>query len=230
MKIHSYSILLPALLATLATGCNTFDPGEFRDNPSDPKSESFRPDRPTTISVELKNDDIVISWKDNSNYESGYLVEKSLDGLKSFELVDRLSPNTTTYTDESRLIAQTTYYRVATYAKHKDGIWQTVYGNGIPSLQVNPFESLNFHRPNDTTLQISWRLNPLFTDGVLIERKTREEPDYKRIAVIEDPRYGAYKDNISGIETAMLTYRIYSFQHHADSLLVNHMNLWYVEP
>lgn len=43
---------------------------------------------------------ISVSWTDNSTAEDGFIVERSLDGGKTFAEVARVQPNTTSFDDD----------------------------------------------------------------------------------------------------------------------------------
>ena len=57
---------------------------------------------------------LVLSWNDNANNETGYRVERSLDGA-SFAQVGQVGTNVRTYTSSGLAAATTYYYRVYTY-------------------------------------------------------------------------------------------------------------------
>ena len=60
------------------------------------------------------HDQIDLAWTDNSDNESGFTVERSLDGA-AWSAIDTVSQNTTTYSDTA-LASETTYhYRVSAY-------------------------------------------------------------------------------------------------------------------
>ncbi|WP_187263104.1 LamG-like jellyroll fold domain-containing protein [Pontibacter beigongshangensis] len=52
---------------------------------------------------------VVINWKDNSDNETNFVVERSVDG-SNFTVVAEPAANTTTYTDAEGLVPNTTYY------------------------------------------------------------------------------------------------------------------------
>ncbi len=52
---------------------------------------------------------VVINWKDNSEDEVNFVIERSSDG-SNFTVVAELAANTTSYTDTEGLIPNTTYY------------------------------------------------------------------------------------------------------------------------
>ncbi len=71
---------------------------------------------PTDFAAEAVSDGRVnLSWTDNATDETGYVVERSPDGIGSWTvLADALPPDTTAYADTLELVEDTTYfYRVS---------------------------------------------------------------------------------------------------------------------
>ena len=65
----------------------------------------------TFVSAALSNTEIGLSWKDNSSNETGFQIERSLDGI-TFTLLTTAPPNTTSHTDANLKVAQKYYYRM----------------------------------------------------------------------------------------------------------------------
>jgi hypothetical protein len=59
-----------------------------------------------------KNGDVTLGWKDNSNNETTFQVERSTDGTL-FTILATTAANTTKYKDTTAQKKQTYYYRVA---------------------------------------------------------------------------------------------------------------------
>lgn len=98
---------------------------------------------PTELkSVEIKKSAITISWKDNSDNETGFVIEKSTDN-STFTKAGEVGENVTTFT-ASDLDENTTYYfRIKTIG---DGV-ESDYSTTLKSRTVDePF------KPNATTL------------------------------------------------------------------------------
>ncbi|MCX7739226.1 MAG: S8 family serine peptidase [Hydrogenothermaceae bacterium] len=77
-------------------------------------TSEVKPIRPTGLTVSSDGSSIVLSWKDNSNLESGYKVERSQDGV-SWQTIATLSLNSITYKDSQVQSGKTYYYRVYAY-------------------------------------------------------------------------------------------------------------------
>ncbi len=69
---------------------------------------------PTDLTVNTDSD-IVLSWTDNSDNETGFTIERKYDSEDAFVAVDSVDANVTTYTDTNADFAQQIKYRVAAH-------------------------------------------------------------------------------------------------------------------
>src|SRR5919201_4164761 len=70
------------------------------------------PAAPTNLTANVtKHSDVNLTWKDNSNNETGFQIERSSNGT-AFDVMATVPANTTTYKDRKGA-RQTRYYRVA---------------------------------------------------------------------------------------------------------------------
>ena len=73
------------------------------------------PASPSGLSVtDISTSQIDLTWMDNSSDESGFVIERSMDG-ESFVIVAMLGPNATTYSDNDLIAGTAYYYRVYAY-------------------------------------------------------------------------------------------------------------------
>jgi len=61
----------------------------------------------------LSGTKVVLTWNDNSVYETGYLIERKQNG--NFNLIDSVTQNVTSYIDSNVAIETTYIYRVQAY-------------------------------------------------------------------------------------------------------------------
>lgn len=103
------------LLFLLIISCSTA-PDFERTNIKDPKGENFKPNRPNIGNYVLDNNgNITLSWRDNSQFEDGFRVYKSISG-QDFELQAELLKNATSFVDSTREFGVPTIYQVVSYA------------------------------------------------------------------------------------------------------------------
>lgn len=110
MNSEIFKLLLFAVMIAF-TSCST-GPEFERENENDPKSQEFTPDL-NALEVKLNNDKTVsLRWVDNSGFEDGIIVAKTLGKQGIIEILDMLSANSVSYTDDSKLLDAITTYHV----------------------------------------------------------------------------------------------------------------------
>ena len=85
-------------------------------NSADPESSTFVPEAPTQVqgSASEVGTQVTVTWQDNSDYESGYSLERRI-GSGNWQAVTTLEPNTTSYQESLSSRGTSPYtYRVAT--------------------------------------------------------------------------------------------------------------------
>jgi subtilisin family serine protease len=92
----------------------------------------LKPIRPTGLAVALNNNNAILTWQDNSNIETGYIVERKVDN-SNWNVIARLPANTTSYTDNN-LASMTYYYRVKAVYNTEESL----YSNDASITVLNP--------------------------------------------------------------------------------------------
>ncbi len=99
-------------LIMLFNGCNEAIAPDL-NNKNDHDAASFRGELPSDLKLTIISDnDIKIEWKDNSNYEKGYTIERSLNNENNFIPIGQVGPNVTTFIDSNAVIYNSYIYRV----------------------------------------------------------------------------------------------------------------------
>lgn len=143
------------LLLTVA--CNTFDPGEIRDSPNDPDSNQFIPYQPSEISVSKNNDLITVTWKDNTEYEDGYLIEHAVDDTSSFVEIARINPNSTSYVYKIEEEGLVLYVRVKAFSNNSsDNLPNSLFKTQSAAIPLLDVSNLNAHYSKENLVEISW--------------------------------------------------------------------------
>jgi titin len=90
------------------------------------------PAAPTNLATTVLNaSSIQLTWTDNCSYETGYRVERSLDGGTTWSQAANFGANATSFTDY--LSAHTTvWYRVRAYETLTNGDWSAVVTASVP--------------------------------------------------------------------------------------------------
>ncbi len=109
---------------------------------------------------------VTLNWQDNTAIETGYIVERSVNG-GAFSLLTTLGANVTTYVDSAPVLNSTNAYRVAAFIT---GIGNSPYSN---TAQVSPPlapSSLTAVLTNGPTITLGWLDNSNNETGFIVER------------------------------------------------------------
>lgn len=134
------------------------------------------PAAPTELALQVVNDkQITIRWKDNSDNEANFAIERSTDGKRTWQPYKTVDRNTTSY-DDGGLNASTEYcYRVYAYntasnSRTTDELCNTTQAPPV-TTPVPPTE-LALQVVNDKQITLRWKDNSDNETGFSIERST----------------------------------------------------------
>ena len=166
------AVACAGLLAWSCTGADGGDDDDADDADDDSDSVVPPPDAPSDLVAETAGADaIALSWKDNSDDEEGFYVDRSIDG-QTWEVAATLEADTTEYTDTGLYCHYFYYYRVRAF---NDG------GPSLPSnLAFAATDLCPFQPPVDVeataegpfTVRLTWMDQSDEESGYLVERST----------------------------------------------------------
>jgi fibronectin type 3 domain-containing protein len=152
-----------------------------------PKAQLFSgaaPAAPTSLTaVPASATQINLAWKDNSNNESGFLIERKTGAAGTFAQVAQVGPNVTSYMDTGLAAAATYVYRVraANFGSNSP------YSNEVTAtLPTAPPTPSNAHATDVTnhTLRVVWQDNSDNEDGFSIFRKRSDSDTFIFVATV----------------------------------------------
>ena len=89
---------------------------------------------------------IKLTWKDNSNNELAFKIERKISSSNTYELVAFTNANDTVYYDTEGLFATTDYtYRIAAVGQFGLSNWSNTTTVTTLSHDVNPHENLQIN-------------------------------------------------------------------------------------
>jgi hypothetical protein len=116
---------------------------------------------PTDFSVELIDiTDIMLSWKDNSDMEQGYYIERRTTG--SFNIIDTLVQNSVAFIDSGLNYETQYYYRIRAFSETDSSAYSkilsttTLSESGLPLQASNPIPANNLEFVSTSTVLI-WK-------------------------------------------------------------------------
>ena len=125
---------------------------------------------PTNLAAVQSSDTLVtLSWRDNSSFETGFLIEWGTDSL-SLKVVDSTLAGATTKTVRGTYASGLTYYfRVRAKSLYS---YSSYSNTSACSLTLNAPSNLTASAVADTAMTLGWKDNSTFETGFLIERST----------------------------------------------------------
>lgn len=127
-----------------------------------------------------------LTWKDNSDNETGFEIERSESFESGFTKIGTVAANITTYSDTTAVANTTYYYRVrATISGGRVSGYSNVISptgptiNSPSDLVATGYSSLG--PPEVHGISLSWTDNSTNEVGFFVEEKTVDTPTYKEV-------------------------------------------------
>ncbi len=172
-----YIIILLLILFMFHISCD-YPVHVNRNNILDPDGHAYAPPAPTNLTIALENNIVKISWKDNSRYEDGYIIEKAFDD-SVFSEIARLPAHSTYFEDpfEEKLLM---LYKIVPYRVQDDT--ERRNESSIVALNLGP-QNVHLDFIIEEIVFLEWENPGWFTEQFKIERR-RDDEDYVHIATL----------------------------------------------
>ncbi len=96
----------------------------------------------STVELPTPSSKIIVTWKDNSDNETNFVVERSTDGT-TFTQVAQVTANTTTYTDTNLTPNTQYFYRVKAMTGNDSSGYSDVNSVTTPAIPTAPAKAAN---------------------------------------------------------------------------------------
>jgi len=168
---------------------------------------------PTELTGEAQFARIELTWKDNSDNEAGFVIERALQD-SSFAVLDSAGANDTSYTDTN--VADTTAYKYR--VKSFNAVIESDYSNevlvtAILSTISAPDNLIAILDPQDTTnVKLLWDDNSSNELGFIIQRAVGDSDTATVFDNIDSVAVDVitYTDTTTS-DTTTYTYRVYAY-------------------
>ena len=151
--------------------------GSGRINVYEALKQSTTPIKPTNLNAEpIEWNEIKLSWKDNSDNENGFKIERKT-GTSEFSEIASLEENVTSYNDNNVLAETTYYYRVKAYNLAGDSDYSNEASATTPPIPpAAPSNLLAYGYCWE--VKLTWQDNSDNEDGFKIYRRSGTEYYY----------------------------------------------------
>lgn len=163
------------------------------------------------------NTQIGLNWTDNSDNETGFMIERRPAGSAAFELIATVGANVTSYINDGLPCGTSYYYRIMAYNDDgNSGYSNESSGSTRPCIQTptNLTATLN----NITHINLSWTDNATNEIGYRIERK-KGNGIFSEIASVEENSNAYIDDDL--VPNTVYTYRVYAYNDFGTSVYSN---------
>jgi hypothetical protein len=124
-----------------------------------------------------------LAWKDNSNNESGFLIERKTGAGGTYAQVAQVGPNETTYMDTALAAATTYVYRVRAANFGSNSAYSNEATVTLPTAPPTPSNAQATDITNHS-LHLSWQDNSTNEDHFTIWRKKSESDTFIFVATL----------------------------------------------
>ena len=168
------------------------------------------PNAPTNLILTVvSSSQINLSWSDNSDNETGFKIERKMEG-GSYSEIGEVGANVTSYSDSSLLPDTKYYYRVRAF----NSFGYSIYSNEASAKTLplgtppNAPSNLNVSAISCDKVQLNWNDNSDNEDGFKIERK--EGGGSFVLLTTVGPNITSYLDETTS-ENKNYTYKVTAF-------------------
>ncbi|MGD1957275.1 MAG: FG-GAP-like repeat-containing protein [Fulvivirga sp.] len=126
------------------------------------------PESPSVLEVNFDNNqNFVLEWQDNSNFELSYVIERRYESESAFVSIDTVDQNMTQFIDSEALQEGTYFYRI--YALNQFG--RSDYSNTTEVIKLfKPNINIAEIGNNPLAIAISWTDESTIEDSYVLER------------------------------------------------------------
>lgn len=142
------------------------------DNATTESASNRVPDSPTNLSIASTGlNDNHLLWKDNSDNEEGFYVERSVNDSSHFSILDSVQKNLVAFIDTGLVQGTQFFYRIRAYNEHGLSEYSNTIGAMTlgPSISITPeYSSIGIGESIELIIQIDNISTPVYGISIRI--------------------------------------------------------------
>jgi len=184
--MRNLSYILLSLILSFALSCGD------DDSPVDPNNGNNTPEEnvpltPSGLQAEtVSSNSINLSWKDNSDNETGFQVERKTTDDIDWSQIGQAAKDSTTFKDDSLKSNTTYFYRVNAFNAKGNSTYSNETSATTSNEPLKPPVNLTALLISSSEIQLTWIDNSDNEDGFKIERKdmSASQPEWEQITQV----------------------------------------------
>jgi len=183
-------------------------------DPGDPTDPNDPPPAPSDLAGELKDGEVVLTWKDNSISEDGYRVYVSIGDFNNYALYKDLPKDSITFSDKNLNIpGNTFFFKVTAFNVNGESVPSNEIMVRIKALNegtapVSP-TNLAIVQVYEKDVVLEWKDNSDNEEGFRLERRKATEGKFEVVKELPE-NMTAYRDEKLE-EGSVYFYRVFAF-------------------
>jgi len=161
--------------------------------------------QPSSLSaLAVSNNQINLTWIDNSTNENGFEIERSTASTGPWEIINKVSSNVTYYSDLELQGGMTYYYRVRAFNAENFSNYSNIASATTPDFPDAP-SNLSASLTSTGDVFLDWIDNSINEEGFLIERAINNPDGWVQIASLP-------ADSLTYTDSGLLTGSVYYYR------------------
>lgn len=159
---------------------------------------------PTNLTAQIAASGVSLSWNDNSDGETGYVLQRQAENESSFTTIATAGLDVVSYTDESVLDGVTYSYRVQTVSNVQPASdWSNT---AVVNLELNAPSDLTAEAQGKKMIVLSWNDNSKQETAYVIERSVAHGNQQTSFSLVAEVTAGSEMFTDSNISAGKFYY------------------------
>ena len=145
------------------------------------------PDAPSDLqALAVSSSQIYLSWTDNANNETGFQIERRIEGVDTFTVIDSVEAGigVIIYEDTSLVESTTYYYRISAFNSSGTSPYSNEANAATFATIPDPPSDLHTIMVSESQIILMWDDNSFNEEGFRIERKEGAGGAFSEIAIL----------------------------------------------